>query len=962
MKRILFNNLIIIISCISSSTLISQELKITEFMAANKGVTADNLDDASDWIEIYNASDRSINLKDYYLTDNPTKKNKWNFHELFLSPQDYFIIWASGDHHPAVKLPHQINISYESAGFDDGNFSSILIDGNNTSLNRRGINLAILSTYGEYIESLAFDTYHSYVESDSLAHYLQQLSAGQIIIFSVKDEASHHLTDAAKAIITRIGSKAIYKLAFRDSWGMIAIIGEGVVSECFRKRGNGSASSNISNMHTNFKLDAEGEYIGIFDRAGNLVDAVSFSKQIPNISYGRIPESSDNWAFLSAPTPGATNNNSQFRRNKLSPPIFSLAEGIYSEPVSLTIHSTPPTGKIYYTFDGSQPDSTSVLYNHQPLKIDRTTVIRARCIQEDYFDSDVITRTYLIEPASSIKVVSLVTAPASLWDPDSGIYVIGTDSLNPNYVKKGEMWERPAVFSLFNVAGKNIFNTECGLRIHGGFARNIPKKSLRVYFPDLVNTYPDLFVTNELAQHQVLILSGGTNDSVADFRKGFQEKWSLIRNSIVMQLYKRLGYPVTEHSPASLYLNGEYWGIYIVSERINKQFLFNHLGITNPDLIQDNTYAEAGTLDYWEETIHFFKATDLTIQKNYERALALIDIQNFTDYFIVNLFCANLDWPQYNLYCYRDIDQNSKWKWLMWDADCAFLTEPAFNNLKNVIATAEKNEIFFKLVQTETYREYFCNRVAYILNNILTTKQICATIDSLSSILEKEIENETKRWGDSKTQWKENVDNIKNFVIQRPQYFREIMNAEFGVGSEVFIKILNHNISQGIVKINDNEIKHFPFQGVYFSNLPVKIQVLPDEGYIFKSWGNKQLQDEQTVTITISDSLILNLEFEQIEVFRKTKGNFEIYPNFPNPFHAETTIRLFSLKATTIKIDIYNIKGQSILTLKKNVNAGYNSIRWDAKNSGGDIVPGGLYVFTVSDSKFRKTRKMVVVR
>ena len=372
----------------------------------------------------------------------------------------------------------------------------------------------------------------------------------------------------------------------------------------------------------------------------------------------------------------------------------------------------------------------------------------------------------------------------------------------------------------------------------------------------------------------MLVLSGGANDCVADYREWFNKKWSLIRSSLMMHLYKTLGYSVINNCFVNLYLNGDYWGIYIISERINEQFLSNHFSISSADLIKDNSSAESGSMKYWEETIGFFRTTDLTINNNYENALQLIDLQNFTDYFILNLFGANIDWPEGNVYCFHDIESNAKWKWLMWDSDCSFLTEPSYNNLHEVITTENKNEIFFNLIRSDIYREYFGNRTCYLLNHLLTPNQICSIIDSLSLILEQEIENETNRWGGSKTHWLENIDNMKNFAIQRPAKFREIINKELGFGTEVYLNILNDNISQGIVKINNNEIKIFPFHGIYFSNLPIQLQVLPNEGYIFKSWGNYQLPNELTVKTIISDTLIIDLEFEKIETFKKNKGQF----------------------------------------------------------------------------------------
>ena len=101
---------------------------------------------------------------------------------------------------------------------------------------------------------------------------------------------------------------------------------------------------------------------------------------------------------------------------------------------------------------------------------------------------------------------------------------------------------------------------------------------------------------------------------------------------------------------------------------------------------------------------------------------------------------------------------------------------------------------------------------------------------------------------------------------------------------------------------------------------------------------------------------------KKLKLLKKTKGNFEIYPNYPNPFNSKTNIKIFSLEDTEIKINIYNIKGQSIFTMNKSIKSGYNTITWDAENRVGYNVPSGIYVYTISDSKFRKTQKMMLLR
>lgn len=64
-------------------------------------------------------------------------------------------------------------------------------------------------------------------------------------------------------------------------------------------------------VHTNFKLSSGGEEIGLIDTDGStIIDSYTFGPQEMDISEGRYPDGADNWIFMSAPTPGYSNGQS----------------------------------------------------------------------------------------------------------------------------------------------------------------------------------------------------------------------------------------------------------------------------------------------------------------------------------------------------------------------------------------------------------------------------------------------------------------------------------------------------------------------------------------------------------------------------------------------------------------------------------------------------------------------------
>lgn len=72
------------------------KLYINEFMASNRKTLADEHGEYDDWIEIYNAEDRDVNLKGIYITDNLRIPDKWSFPDVTIKAEGFIIVWSDG--------------------------------------------------------------------------------------------------------------------------------------------------------------------------------------------------------------------------------------------------------------------------------------------------------------------------------------------------------------------------------------------------------------------------------------------------------------------------------------------------------------------------------------------------------------------------------------------------------------------------------------------------------------------------------------------------------------------------------------------------------------------------------------------------------------------------------------------------------------------------------------------------
>lgn len=147
-----------------------------------------------------------------------------------------------------AKVTEVIHISVESAGYSDGNFSLIRIEGNSSFSMRgeRGINIVVVeSKDGTIKRQVTFDTHSSEDESEDLVKFIQYIGEHDIIIFSICDDASERLSSKARDALKMLGSEQAINLRYRDSWAMITrkTNRTSFVVESYKKAGSGGVKA-----------------------------------------------------------------------------------------------------------------------------------------------------------------------------------------------------------------------------------------------------------------------------------------------------------------------------------------------------------------------------------------------------------------------------------------------------------------------------------------------------------------------------------------------------------------------------------------------------------------------------------------------------------------------------------------------------------------------------------------------
>lgn len=151
-----------------------------------------------------------------------------------------------------------------------------------------------------------------------------------------------------------------------------------------------------NSFHTNFKLDAFGEYLALFNaespRRAATELSPKYAEQRNNFSYGL--DSSNAWRYFQSPTPGASNGNSSIM-GMAPKPNFSVGRGTFEAPFTLLLSVALEGATIRYTIDGSEPTAATGLAYSAPLLVTNTTTLRAAAFKNGFLPSRPQTHSYI---------------------------------------------------------------------------------------------------------------------------------------------------------------------------------------------------------------------------------------------------------------------------------------------------------------------------------------------------------------------------------------------------------------------------------------------------------------------------------------------------------------------------------------------------------------------------------------
>ena len=623
----------------------------------------------------------------------------------------------------------------------------------------------------------------------------------------------------------------------------------------------------LNSIHTNFKLKQtkeESEHIVFSDPDGNIINDFEIEVTQLEHSMGRSLDGSSVWKIF----PNPTKNNSNEGISYISyaqKPEMNLTAGFYNGSQTIEILTAEPSATIYYSLNGELPDESSLVYTG-PFNITETQIIKAIVIPDDdnccdIYQSFITFNTYFINEEHHLPVLS--TSANQLTN-----LLNGNQSLKPH--GSIEYFDSDGVRTDF---GYGEFNK------HGQDSWQFPQRSFdyiardEMGYHDAIHEKLLSLSDRENFQRIVIRASGDDNypgiDSSAHMRDMFIHK---LANKNNLNLDMRRG------ERAVVYINGQFWGVYSIREKVSDSDYTNFYYDQDKYNIQyvmnwGYTWAQYGgdeAISDWNTIRNYALNNNLIFQNHYEHVANQIDVTSLVDYVLINSFVVCTDWINWNTSLWRGLDRDGghqKWGFVLWDEDATFNHYINYTGVPNENPDAEPCypedissdplgviDLLNALLDNQEFTQYYNTRYMDLMNTAFKEDDIIGLIEEIENSISFDMNQHFERWGGNSIAWHHNVNKIKNFVHDRIDYIPEGMNSCYDLTGPYNITLDVYPVDAGKIQLNSIEIESadYPWAGSYNGGIDMILQATQASNFSHWEINNHFLEDYSLANITLS--------------------------------------------------------------------------------------------------------------
>ena len=584
-----------------------------------------------------------------------------------------------------------------------------------------------------------------------------------------------------------------------------------------------------------------------------------------------------------------------------------MTSGDAAFQLELSLPDGAPEGTVIrYTTDGSEPTSKSTQYTN-PINITKTKVIRAKLFCDGWLSPMSTAQSYIFHPKEiTLPIFSVQTNDKYLNDKEIGLFA----NNNSKEDKKTHDWRRPVMIEFFPAEGNNsAFNQLGETRIQGGQSRSNALKSMVFYAnkrfdPDHKRYSYEFFPDQK---------PGITEFKSFSLRDGGNDFGDLYFRDLIIQrtMADHVDLDWQAGHSAVLYINGEYMGMLNIRERSNEDNIYsNYNGLEDIDMVE----ISHEKIDNVDQFLEEFKGSEDETFYNAFKAFysekghtkveyeQWMDVSEYLNIMIMNLFYGNIDFPGNNIVFWRPNDDDTEsglpkiWRFIVKDTDFGLGLYNRQNNYNTIDllyhpekypndnwAFTEPATLLIKnMLEDKGILDMFIDKCCVYMGDFMNGKGTGETIDLIKAeAMEEFVAHRDKYnsgwgwWGpvDNRSDIENKFNAAKQWAEGRPNNFYKHIGDKWNLGT-AFPVTINKGVVElpETVTVNGIKLSEGVFDGKFFPNRQLTITATAPEGKTIAGWkvtttptsGSKQTKNYEGSKLELTPANCKSMSIEVI--------------------------------------------------------------------------------------------------
>lgn len=713
-------------------------LKITEYSKGDNSL-----------IEIYNDSNKDIDMEGYYISNDSNNLYKYIFSSVIIKSKDYLVIDCDGNNNVEEdKIHTNFKLDYDDKVLILSDNKKNLID--KLYLTQLGSNYSYGLYKGKWFlykdSSFGKENFDNFIEDNTSKSKIIRINEVSLDNVEIKNLVNEDIDLDNYQIVLKNGK--IFDLSGKSI------------------SGNGYLVFNDNDFK--FGIDNGGNILYLYHN-GKKVDEYEVGKLSGGISSGI--NNDDKRVYYLSNTMGRDNDGTEYLGYSLEP-IFNINGGYVEEGTKISIKSNDDS-QIYYTLDGSFPSDNSKKYDGE-ISVSDTTVVKAIAYKDGYINSDIVSRTFIVGRKHDVGVVSISSDYNNLF---------GYSGIISNYYRNDL---KKINFELYE-DGKLATSFIGDSKISGMDSRLKPQKSMSIY---LRKDYGIKEITYPLFDN----FENNTYSSFLLRNAGEDPKNIRIMDAVLTKaLDGEMDLDYQGYKPVVVYINGEYYGLYNLRDKLNSDYVKTKFGV-NKDDIDLIKYMTANNGSTWEynDIVNYIYNHDMSVTEYYEYVKTKIDVEELCNYWIVESYYGNTDLG--NIKYWKSSDGKFRWMlydldWSMWSSTVNMSFPVIYRDIPAVTYVDSSINITRRLYNNSEFREMYLSSLAKYLKNTFNPQRMNKIVDELAGEIESEMPYHIDRWNSgSMNSWHNNLDSFKDMITNRYNYVVNNLQREFNLSDDEYDK------------------------------------------------------------------------------------------------------------------------------------------------------------------------------